>query len=145
MHLQPVRIVSALSALFWTSLLLHVYIMLKTSDNDMRSFELRYSLASSTKLIIIVMVGIFLSLLAYFRRASKWSTIALAGLSAFMLWAWYLSNLPAFLRPPLGDGSFGGAVEIWWRLHSALIGWDIVKIVFLLFSTVFWSLAYRRL
>jgi len=113
-------------------------------DDRVRQFADRYRITSSLQVMAIVIAGVTFSLLVWLRRAA-WAAIALTCLAVFVLWRWYIAELPLLFRSPLGDGSLKRAASMWWRLHGTLLGWHIAKLTLLLLSAIVWPLAYARL
>jgi len=147
MRSQHLKLISILSAVFWAALLIQVYWMFAAplpDDDRVRLFAERYRITASLELVVTVAVGIAFSLLAWLRRAS-WAAVIVVCLAAVTLWRWYLSNLPAFFRPPLGDGTFEHAVSVWWRLHSPSLGWYLLQAALLILSVIVRSFVYARL
>ena len=147
MRTQHLKIVAILSAVFWATLLLHIYALFTEPLPDhetVRRFAERYRVTSSLQLLAFVLPGIALSLWVWLRR-SAWAAVALACVAAAAFWWMYASGVSVYFRPPLGDGSFGGALDGWWRLHSSAIGWHVAKISLLIASVVAWLIVYARL
>jgi len=147
MSTQHLRIIAIISAVFWAALLLHIYALFADTlpdDETVRRFAEHYRVTSSLQLLVFVLPGTALSLLMWLRR-SAWAAVALACLAAATFWWMYVAGVDVFFRPPLGDGSFGGALHGWWRLHSPAIGWHIAKISLLITSVVTWLVVYARL
>lgn len=147
MRTQHLKIIAIVSVVFWAALLLHIYVTFATPLPDhetVRGFAERYRITSSLQILAVAIPGIVLSLWVWLQR-STWAAIALACLAAATFWWMYISGVTVLFRPPLGDGSLGGAFHGWWRLHGPAIGWHVAKISLLVASVITWLIVYARL
>ena len=138
--MKYLKIIAILSAVFWAIQLIHIYWMFSQplpDDPHLQQWAEHYRITSSLELAATVAVGIVFSLLSWILRAT-WAAIIMTCLSALVLWRVYLSSFIDVFRPPLGDGTFERATQIWWKLYSPLLGWHCFRFAALAISIAIW-------
>ena len=107
-------------------------------------FAQRYIVTSSAELAAFLVAAVTFGALLCWRRAA-WAAAALALVSGFAVWRYFFAGMDVLFRPPLGDGTIGGAVSAHLKLTSERWFTSSIQTV-LLFALVFlWVICFRRL
>jgi len=150
MRQRHIQIAALVTGTCWAAFILHQVYFLNYAwrflfkDTGLDEFLLTYGIQSSIESVVITVVGVILSVVV-FRHASAWAALGLAILAVGVFWKYYLAGLPIHFQPPRADGTLSRPLENWWRLHSSLILVHSLKAVFLLLSSVYWAVSFKRL
>lgn len=147
---KPVITTLVLTGVFWLFMLWQQgTFVLRTIQSPpdhptVARFAQRYIVTSSAELAAFLAAVLVFGALLYTRRAAS-AAAGLALVSCIALWRYFFAGMEVLFRPPLGDGTIGGAVSAQLRLASER--WFTFSIqTVLLFALVFlWVICFRRL
>ena len=146
--MRVIRVATILTAAFWLIILIqqaawipHALQPRFTQDPLIGRFAKSYAVTSSIKIVLLAAITGALAFYVY-RSRRPWAAAALCVLSAVAFWQVFLAGLPIFFRPPLGDGSFHGALLAYARFHSAGLWLYLTKLFLVLGCIGLWFVAF---
>jgi hypothetical protein len=144
------RLAIVLTACFWLIVVIqqiawipHAMLPRFTEDPLIGHFARSYVVTSSLRIFLFVVIAAALSIWFY-RSQRRWLAAALCILFICALWQYFIVGLPLFFRPPMGDGSFHGAVVGFVRFRSTGLWLDFAKLFLVLGSFILWLIVFSR-
>ncbi|MGI8603708.1 MAG: hypothetical protein ACR2OZ_12015 [Verrucomicrobiales bacterium] len=147
---KPVTTTLVLTSAFWLFMLWQqsafvLHSLQSPPDHPtVARFAQRYIVTSSAELAAFLFAALAFGTLLYWLRAS-WAAAALTLISILAVWRYFLAGTSILFRPPLGDGTLGGAFAAQSRLVSERWFSFSVQTVLLFALVILWVICFCRL
>ena len=144
-----VRVTVLLTVAFWLFMFLRqIFTIWRTVTIDidplLQSFAYRFAITSSALLFAYIASAALLTAFVWTRR-SRWAAVGLCFLFAAAVWQYLLAGTSILFQPPLGDGSFSGALSAQRRITGSFFGLHVVQSILLVTLLLLWLLCLSRL